>query len=233
MSLAISPSWIAARDRLGAARASSPAAATGCGRSASSERIRPALAHHARREVEVVVVEEDGASGMRSSSASTAVSEARVDGDVALRPRAVKRGVDPRCVREIPERVLEEPEHRVRDDVVVPVVRLSVVRDEAQPVGRAVARGLLERVAPASAARSSSVIALAIQVTSWCCTRLRSAVTSPPPPRRGRAPSASRPYDTGPRFETTISLRRIAHGIRLGCDDRRSRHPRCRSRAAG
>src|SRR5204863_9878430 len=58
-------------------------------------------------------------------------------------------------------------------------------------------------------ARSSSVIALAIQVTSWCETRLRSAVTSPPPPRRAvRPPEASRPNVTGPRFETTISLRR-------------------------
>ena len=45
---------------------------------------------------------------------------------------------------------------------------------------------------PPSAAttRSSSVIALAIHVTSWCSTRPRSAVTSPPPPRRSmRAPS--------------------------------------------
>ena len=62
---------------------------------------------------------------------------------------------------------------------------------------------------PASAATpaSSSLIALAIHVTSWCATRLRSAVTSPPPPRRATLfPPASDAYDTGPRLETTISF---------------------------
>src|SRR5205823_94277 len=55
-----------------------------------------------------------------------------------------------------------------------------------------------------------SVIALAIQVTSWCVTRLRSAVTRPPPPRRAiRSPSGPRAKAAGPRFETTISFRRV------------------------
>src|SRR5919201_6144551 len=40
-------------------------------------------------------------------------------------------------------------------------------------------------------------------------TRLRSAVTRPPPPRRAtRSPCSSRPKETGPRLETTISFRR-------------------------
>src|SRR4051812_39482502 len=42
-------------------------------------------------------------------------------------------------------------------------------------------------------------------------TRLRSAVTSPPPPRRAmRRPSGDRAYATGPRFATTISFRLAA-----------------------
>src|SRR5437764_6962529 len=61
----------------------------------------------------------------------------------------------------------------------------------------------------AATARSSSDIALAIHVTSWCATRPRRAVTSPPPPRFAtRSPSAVRAYATGPRLATTISLRR-------------------------
>src|SRR5207244_8370968 len=78
-------------------------------------------------------------------------------------------------------------------------------------------RAVSPSVSPA-ANRSSSVIALAIQVTSWYCTRLRSAVTSPPPPRFAvRVPPSARPYDTGPLFETTISLRRT--GSSDGGDD--------------
>src|SRR5207248_1191863 len=76
-------------------------------------------------------------------------------------------------------------------------------------------------------ARSSSVIALAIQVTSCRSSRPRSAVTRPPPPRRAtRLPSPSRPNDTGPRFETTISLGRDTASTLSGGDrdERRSRH---------
>src|SRR5829696_1069632 len=52
-------------------------------------------------------------------------------------------------------------------------------------------------------------MALAIQVTSCMATRLRSAVTSPPPPRLAtRPPSTSRSKVTGPRLETTINFRR-------------------------
>src|SRR5439155_8997995 len=56
--------------------------------------------------------------------------------------------------------------------------------------------------------RSSGLIALAIHVTWWCETRLRRAVTRPPPPRRAvRLPAAPRAKVTGPRLETTISFR--------------------------
>src|SRR2546422_1848414 len=59
-------------------------------------------------------------------------------------------------------------------------------------------------------------MALATHVTSWCMTRLRSAVTSPPPPRRAtRSPCASRANVTGPRFDATISRLRSAIGWSL------------------
>src|SRR5919109_2345409 len=67
--------------------------------------------------------------------------------------------------------------------------------------------------ASAATARSSSVVALAIQVTSCSSTRLRSAVTRPPPPRLAtRRPSASCSYVTGPRLETMMSFRRPPTG---------------------
>src|SRR5919109_2094467 len=65
-------------------------------------------------------------------------------------------------------------------------------------------------------AASSPDMELAIQVTSCCSTRLRSAVTSPPPPRLAiRSPDASCVNVTGPRFETTISFRRPPIGRTL------------------
>ena len=71
------------------------------------------------------------------------------------------------------------------------------------------ARRARRRVPPSVATtRSSSVLALAIHVTSCCSRSPRRAVTRPPPPRRSiRAPCSSRSYETGPRFETTISGR--------------------------
>jgi hypothetical protein len=59
----------------------------------------------------------------------------------------VEAGIDVRRVGERPQVVLQEPERRVRDDVVVPVVGGRVVRDEPQPVRRAVAGHLLDRLA--------------------------------------------------------------------------------------
>jgi hypothetical protein len=55
------------------------------------------------------------------------------------------------------------------------------VRDQAQPE-REPSRAVSSIVSSA-ATRSSSEIALAIQVTSWYETSPRRAVTKPPPPR--------------------------------------------------
>ena len=141
-----------APDRPRAARASSRAAARGCGRSARARRPARALAHEPRREVQVVVVEEDGRVGLaRRARVDHGVGEASVDRDVAVVQAWWSAGSTSGAYGEVPEVVLDEPQHRVRDDVVVPVVRLRVVRDEPQPVRRAVARSLLDASPPASA----------------------------------------------------------------------------------
>ena len=76
-------------------------------------------------------MEEHGGVGLLVQLRQNRVGERAVRGLVALVPRVVKRGIDLGCVRELPQRVVDEPQHRVRDDVVVPVVRLGLVRDEA------------------------------------------------------------------------------------------------------
>ena len=67
------------------------------------------------------------------------------------------------------------------------------MRDEPQPVRRAVARELLDRLAAGLGDDGAILlgIALAIQVTSWWETRLRRAVTSRRPPRRADSLTAS------------------------------------------
>ena len=174
--------------------------------------IGDALANEPRREIEVVVVQEDRGVGLAAELVDDGVCERPVHRHVPLTPRVMHPVIEVRRPRQRPEVMLEKPQRRIRDHVVEPVVDDLVVRDEVEPVGRPVARRLLDSAASSPATtRSSSVIALAIHVTSWCETRLRSAVTRPPPPRRAiRSPWAPRPNDTGPRLETTISLRRPA-----------------------
>ena len=91
-------------------------------------------------------MEEDGRVGLAVELGERRVREGPVDGDVALVPGVVEALVDVRRVGEPPEVVLEKPERRVRDDVVEPVVGRRVVRDEPQPVRRAVARDLFDRL---------------------------------------------------------------------------------------
>ena len=59
--------------------------------------------------------------------------ETRVDRDVPVVPSRVEAAIDRRRVGELPEVVLDEPQHRIRHDVVEPVVGLGVVCDEAEP----------------------------------------------------------------------------------------------------
>ena len=51
----------------------------------------------------------------------------------------------------------------------------------------------------------------ATQTASRWCTRPVSAVTSPPPPRRGTVPSSPRSNVAGPRFETRTSGGLLGH----------------------
>ena len=109
------------------------------------QRVRRTVADESRREIEVVVVEEHRRLGCRVQLLDDRVREPLVHPRVAVCPRVLERDVDRRRVRKLPEVVLQEPEHRVRDDVVEPVVRRRVVLDEPQPDGRAVAEALVDR----------------------------------------------------------------------------------------
>ena len=109
--------------------------------------IGPRLAHEPRREVEVVVVEDDRRVGLRVQLGEGGLGEGAVDRHVAVLPRVVETWIDVRRVGERPQVVLEEPERRVCDDVVEPVVGGRVVGDEPQPVRRAVAGNLLDGLA--------------------------------------------------------------------------------------
>ena len=111
------------------------------------DRVGPALPDQLRGEVQVVVVEEHRRVRLAVDLGGDGGGERLVHGQVAVEPRVVQAEVEVRRVREAPHVVLQEPERRVGDDVVVPVVRVRVVRDETQPVRRAVAGRLLEPVA--------------------------------------------------------------------------------------
>ena len=108
-------------------------------------------------------MEEDGRARLAVELLDDRVGECRVDGGVALLPggRRSRSGL----VLELPQAVLDEPEGRIGDDVVVEVVGDGVVRDEPQPVARAVA-AVASTGPSAATTRSSSESALAIQVTS-------------------------------------------------------------------
>ena len=93
----------------------------------------------------MVVVEEDRRVGLPVELFEHGSREAGVDLDISVVPRGVKAAVDRRRVRELPQVVLDEPEHRIRHDVVEPVVRLLLVRDETQSERRTVTCGLGER----------------------------------------------------------------------------------------
>ena len=110
-----------------------------------SHRVWPRFPHEARSEIEVVVVEEHLRLGLPGELVERCRGESLVDRHVTLLPRPVERGVKGRRSAKTPQIVLEEPEGRIRDDVVVGVVRLGRMRHEAKAIVGAVARGLGER----------------------------------------------------------------------------------------
>src|SRR3954452_9091075 len=93
-------------------------------------RVRRALPYETGRHIEVVVVEEDIRFGVARELLDDRVRKPVVDGQVPLRPREMEPVVDVWGLDEAPEVVLREPEDRVRDDVVIEVVRLRIVRDQ-------------------------------------------------------------------------------------------------------
>ena len=110
-------------------------------------RVRHCVPDEPRCEIEVIVVEEDGRVRLIVELLEDCSRKTRVDGDVPLVPGRVKSGVDCGRVRELPEVVLDEPQHGIRDDVVKAVVRLTLVADEAQAEPGALACRLIECLA--------------------------------------------------------------------------------------
>ena len=108
--------------------------------------VRASVADEPRREIEVIVVEDDGGIGLRLELGQHSVRERSVDGDVAVLPGVMEAAIDVRCVGECPKVMLEEPKSRIRDHVVEPVVRSGVVRNEPKPVWKVFAGDLLDRL---------------------------------------------------------------------------------------
>jgi hypothetical protein len=122
------------------------------------------------------------------------VCERAVDRLVPVTPRLVEFAIDHRAERGPPERVLNEPEHRVRDDVVVEVVRARVVRDQ-HDVSASFGRD--DAVFVRRRARDPGHVVLLAQ-----------------PTQRGDEPAGAASLDTRP-----VRLAVIGHRAAIGDDD--------------
>ena len=107
--------------------------------------VGPRFPHQARREVQVVVVEEDRRVGLAVELLHRRSGQRLVDRHVPVAPGLVQLRPEVRRGAQAPEVVLQEPERRVRQHVVEAVVGGWIVRDEPQPIRRAVRRLLAER----------------------------------------------------------------------------------------
>ena len=110
-------------------------------------RVGPGVPDDARRDVQVVVMEEDRRVRVAVELVDHRGRECAVHLQVPLAPRMVDAVVDTRRRRELPQMMLHEPEHRVRDHVVEPVIRLLVVHDQPKAERRAPPSSLLEGLA--------------------------------------------------------------------------------------
>ena len=95
------------------------------------ERVRPRLPHHPRQRVELVVVDHDDGLVDAVDLLQHRLGQVLVDDVVAELERLDLVPADVRRVALVPEVVLDEPEHRVREDVVEAVVGLGVGVHEA------------------------------------------------------------------------------------------------------
>ena len=111
------------------------------------EDVRPRLADHRRQRVEVVVVDHHDRLVLALDLVHDRARQVRVDPLVALVEGHDLVMADVRRVAQVPQVVLDEPEHRVGDDVVEAVVGLVVGLDEADAERAALGRLDLERPA--------------------------------------------------------------------------------------
>ena len=175
------------------------------------EDVGPRLADERRQRVEVVVVDHHHRLLDALDLLEDRAREVLVDDVVAELERLDLVAADVRGVGEVPQVVLDEPQHRVGEDVVEAVVGVGVGGDEADLV--LAAAGRLDRERPPAVllrdtSTSPSVIAEAIQIASRCEARPVSAVTRPPLPRRRcRRPRRS----PGPRLETRTRGPPVGH----------------------
>ena len=172
-------------------------------------------------EVQVIVLEQDVRRclvlfGLRDDG----IGDGLVDGDVAAFPGFVDCAADvwgPRCV---PHEVLDKPQERIAEDVVVALVDRWRDRHEANVdlvVGHLQKLSLGLRPRPRGRRRSSRTRS---RLRGRSCAAARSAVTMPPPPRWALSePSASAWYSMGPRL-LAMMRRRLASISRVRASSR-------------
>jgi hypothetical protein len=120
------------------------------------EEVGPLAPDDPRRRVEVVVVQHHDRLLLTLDLLEDGARQVVVDHPVAVLIRRHLVRADVLRVREVPEVVLDEPQHRVREDVVEAVVGLVVADDEADVVLAALRRVDDERLA-AGLARAALV----------------------------------------------------------------------------
>ena len=174
------------------------------------EHVRPRAAHQVGQRVQVIVVDHHDRFVGALELLHDRPREVLVDDVVAELERLDLLAADVRRVRQIPQVVLDEPQHRVGEHVVEAVVRVRVADDQAHLVlaaRRASARGTRRPPCSRETSTSCSLIAEAIQIASRCEASPVSAVTSPPEPRW----TSPRAWNvTGPRLLTSTSGVRCA-----------------------
>ena len=180
-------------------------------------RLGPRRTDERRDEVEVVVLDEDRRVRETVELLDDGRRKRPVCLDVALAPGRAEVGSG--ILLQVPQTVLDEPQHGVRDHAVEAPVHLGVVRHQAQRERRA--RRRLLRAASGSRRSRARPRPSRSRPTSRRSGRpaARRAVTRPPAPRDASiAPAEPRRKPTGPRFETTISgPRRAITPTRGGC----------------
>ena len=124
-SFASRPSWIS-RTISGGSACQASGSGQGMWTKCESAASGTSLANEPRSEIQVVVVEEHGRVGPAVELLADRVREGAVHGRVGVPRGNVDR------IGQLGQRVLDEPQRRIRDDVVEAVVDLGVVRNEAK-----------------------------------------------------------------------------------------------------